>query len=67
MAPGDLVLLRLWGRIHEEPATVITLRQITYRGQTRTSVKVLWQGRPRWVDSVRCIGPLPEINTGEVQ
>ena len=47
MEKGDLVIVRLYGREHEEPATVIKRRN--FKDGEQAAIQILWKGRLKWV------------------
>ena len=61
MESGDLVIVRLYGREHEEPATVIKRRNFSDGEQS--AIQILWKGRLRWVHNSK-LRPLNKPECG---
>lgn len=53
MQPGDLVRVRLYGRIHDEVAMVIKVKR--FKDGVQMAVQILWQGKAKWVHSDKLI------------
>ena len=63
---GDIVLIHLYGRLHDEPGVVVHIKRFQERkdGREQAACQVLWKGKLKWLHSDKIHGMEGKDETG---